>query len=271
MELGISTASYFTRKYTEQTLVPIAKLGAKTCEVFLATHSEYTDSFADILLDELKKSSNYSPLRIHSVHALTNQFEPELFSLNDRAYSDALKVFENVLRVAQKIGATHYTFHGATILKRAVKYNFDFDHISKRVNHLVEKAAEYGVRFCYENVHWTYFSRPDYFDTLKKLCPQLGCTLDIKQARQSGIDYKEYLKVMQGRLRTVHLCDYDENGKTEIPGRGKFDFITFFKQLRNMGYEGPCLMEVYAKDYKNEEQLKESYEFLEDCLKRSLT
>ena len=271
MEIGMSTASYFTRMYTEQSLVPMAKLGAGVCEVFLATHSEYTDTFAKVLLDELDKARKFSPLRVHSVHALTNQFEPELFSLNDRAYSDSLITFENVLKVAQTIGATHYTFHGATMLKRAVKYNFDFDHISKRVNHLVEIASKYCVKFCYENVHWTYFSHPSYFASLKDLCPDLGCTLDIKQARQSGIDYTEYLDVMKDRLQTVHLCDYDENGKTAIPGRGKFDFVTFFKRLRDAGYDGACLMEVYAKDYKNDEDLKESYDFLKDCLERSLT
>ena len=271
MEIGISTASYFTRMYTEESLVPIAKLGAGVCEVFLATHCEYTQEFADVLIGELQKASIFNPLRVHSVHALTNQFEPELFSRNDRAYGDAVATFEKVLQVAQKIGATNYTFHGATMLKRAVKYNFDFEHISNRVNRLVEIAENYGVKFCYENVHWTYFSHPSYFATLSKLCPNLGCTLDIKQARQSGIDYNEYLDVMKGRLQTVHLCDYNEDGKTEIPSRGKFDFVTFFKKLRDIGYDGVCLMEVYAKDYKNDEDLKESYEFLKDCLARSLT
>ncbi|MDE7079164.1 MAG: sugar phosphate isomerase/epimerase [Clostridia bacterium] len=271
MELGISTASYFTRMYTEQALIPIAKLGASVCEVFLATRSEYTDEFSNVLLGELQKANEITPLRIHSVHALTNQFEPELFSRNDRAYADALETFVEVLKVAQNIGATHYTFHGATMLKRAVKYNFDFDHISKRVNRLVELAGVRGVKFCYENVHWTYFSHPSYFAALKDLCPDLGCTLDIKQARQSGIDYTEYLDVMKDRLQTVHLCDYDEEGKTAIPGRGNFDFVTFFKRLRDIGYDGVCLLEVYAKDYKNDDDLKNSYEFLKDCLERSLT
>lgn len=271
MEIGISTASYFTRMYTEEALVPIAKLGASVCEVFLATHCEYTDEFSNVLLCELQKANSINPLRVHSVHALTNQFEPELFSRNDRAYSDSLATFEKVLQVAKKIGATHYTFHGATMLKRAIKYNFDFDHISNRVNRLVEIAATYGVKFCYENVHWTFFSHPSYFASLRDLCPSLGCTFDIKQAMQSGVDYNEYFEVMKGRLQTVHLCDYNEEGKTEIPGKGKFDFVTFFKRLREIGYDDVCLLEVYAKDYKNDQELKESFEFLKDCLARSLT
>ncbi|MDE5616594.1 MAG: sugar phosphate isomerase/epimerase [Clostridia bacterium] len=257
--------------YTEEALAPIAELGAQACEIFLATHSEYTDEFACILNGELEKARRVVPLEVHSVHALTNQFEPELFSLNDRAYADSLATFEKVLRLGKKIGAKHYTFHGATMLKRAVKYNFDFNHISARVNYLTELAADYGIKFCYENVHWTYFSTPEYFNTLKKLCPDLGCTLDIKQARQSGIDYTEYLDVMQDRLKTVHLCDYDSDGKTAIPGRGVFDFVTLFKRLRDIDFDGACLMELYAKDYKDDKDLEESYGFLKDCLDRSLT
>ncbi|MDE6189584.1 MAG: sugar phosphate isomerase/epimerase [Clostridia bacterium] len=271
MKLGVSTATYFTRMYTEQALAPIAKLGAEVCEVFLATRSEYTQEFAQVLKQELAKARKTVPLEIHSVHALTNQFEPELFSRNDRAYKDALEVYEQVLALAKSVGATHYTYHGATMLKRAVKYKFDFKFISSRVNTIVELAENYGVKLCYENVHWTYFSHPSYFEALKKLCPDLGCTLDIKQARQSGVDYTEYLKVMAGRLHTVHLCDYDSEGATAIPGRGIFDFVTFFKRLRELGFEGACLMELYAKDYENDGDLKEAYEFLKDCLDRSLT
>lgn len=268
MQIGVSTATYFTRKYTEEAIVPIAKLGADVCEVFFATHSEYTEQFGKTINSELEKAQRFAPLKVHSVHALTNQFEPELFSLNSRAYADAMDTFKNVCNVAKVIGASHYTFHGATMLKRTT-YNYNYPLIAERVNILCETARKYGVEFCYENVHWAYFCNPDYFRTLKGLCPDLGCVLDIKQAMQSRIDYEEYLKVMQGRLRTVHLCDYTEDGKLAIPGRGIFDFVTLFKKLADYGYDGVCLMEVYAKDYKDDNDLQEAFDYLKDCLERA--
>lgn len=269
MQIGVSTATYFTRKYTEETIVPIAKLGAKVCEIFFATHSEYTEEFANIVKDELNKAQQYSPLKVHSVHALTNQFEPELFSLNSRSYNDAMTTFSRVCRVAQLVGASNYTFHGATMLKKTT-YNFNFPLISERVNVLCETAKKYGITFCYENVHWAYFCTPDYFKTLREMCPELGCVLDIKQAMQSGISYEEYLKVMQGRLKTVHLCDYTEDRKLAIPGRGTFDFVTLFKKLNDIGYDGPCMMELYARDYKDDGDLEEAYQYLLSCYDKSL-
>ena len=268
MQIGVSTATYFTRKYTEEAIVPIANLRRNVCEVIFATHSENTQHFGKIINAELEKAQRFAPLKVHSVHALTNQFEPELFSLNSRAYADAMDTFKNVCNVAKVIGASYYTFHGATMLKRTT-YNYNYPLIAERVNILCETARKYGVEFCYENVHWAYFFILDYFRTLKDLCPDLGCVLDIKQAMQSRIDYEEFLKVMQGRLRTVHLCDYTEDGKLAIPGRGIFDFVTLFKKLVDYGYDGVCLMEVYAKDYKDDNDLQEAFDYLKDCLERA--
>lgn len=262
METGISTASFFPRLYTEDALEEIAKLGAEVSEVFFASRCEYTKEFGDVLLKKLAAAEN---MRVHSVHALTNQFEPELYSLNDRAYGDAIATFESVCRIAGQIGAHNYTFHGATMLKKAVKYSFNYDLISERVNILCDLAEKYGVTLCYENVHWAYFSNPSFFSAIKDSCPKLGATLDIKQAMQSEISWKEYLEVMKGRLRTVHLCDYDDKGNLCLPGQGCFDFIELYRALADAGYDGPCLMEVYTKSYKDESELKRAFEFLKEC------
>lgn len=262
MKTGISTASFFPRLYTEDALSEIAKLGGEVCEVFFASRCEYTRDFGNVLKARLDEAKG---LCVHSVHALTNQFEPELYSLNDRAYADAVETFESVCAVAEQIGARNYTFHGATMLKKAVKYSFNYDLISERVNAICAIAAKYGVKLCYENVHWAYFSNPAFFGAVKDRCPDVGAVLDIKQAMQSEISWREYLDVMKDRLRTVHLCDYDDFGNLCLPGKGSFDFVTLYKALADVGYEGPCLMEVYTKSYKEESELKRAFEFLKEC------
>ena len=262
METGISTASFFPRLYTEDALTEIASLGVNVSEVFFASRCEYTDEFGDVLLDRLARAEN---MRVHSVHALTNQFEPELYSLNDRAYGDAIATFESVCKVAQKIGAKNYTFHGATMLKKAVRYSFNYDLITQRVNILCDLAEKYGVTLCYENVHWAYFCNPEFYAAIKDRCPKLGATLDIKQAMQSGISWRDYLDVMKGRLKTVHLCDYDDSGNLCLPGKGTFDFVALYRALAEAGFDGPCLMEVYTKSYKEENELKAAFEFLKEC------
>ena len=47
MELGISTASFYTKLATEDTFSQIASIGANVCEVFLSSFSEYNGAILD--------------------------------------------------------------------------------------------------------------------------------------------------------------------------------------------------------------------------------
>ena len=87
---------------------------------------------------------------------------------------------------------------------------------------------------------------------------------------QSKLSYRDFLEVMRDRLVTVHVCDYDESA-LKVPGKGKFDFITFFKALKDCGYDGPVLMELYSKDYDSFDEIAEGKEYLENCLERAVT
>ena len=169
METGISTASFFPRLFTEDAISEIAKLGAKVCEVFFASRCEYSEEFGNIINEKLSQSDG---LRVHSVHALTNQFEPELYSLNSRAYADAKETFESVCKVAKVIGARNYTFHGATMLKKAVKYSYNFDLIAERVNIICDLAEKYGVTLCYEKRALGLFLQSFFLSQYKRPLPE---------------------------------------------------------------------------------------------------
>ena len=255
MELSISTACYFSKLFTEESFGEIRKLGLTACEVFLATFFEYESGFAELLKGKM------GGLRAYSVHALTNQFEPELFNVSPRTRGDAEGWFDKVVRAAEVLGAKYYTFHGPTRLKKKV-YRFDFEKLGKRFCELSERAAGRGVKMAYENVHWTYFSEPEYFENLRPHCPGLNTVLDIKQAMQAKIDYNLFLDVMGDSLVNVHICDYDENGALCMPGRGVFDFKGLFNRLEDMGYGGPVTLEIYADAYKDFSEIKECVDFL---------
>ena len=261
MKIGISTASFFTNVTTEDCFAYLKDFKAPVCEVFLSSFSEYEGEIADKIVKN-------KCVDVHSIHTLTNQFEPELFSLNPRANQDSMAIFNKVLSLGQRLDAKYYTFHGATRLKK-INYNFDYVRLGRIVNNLIETAQTYGICFSYETVHWAYFSEPEYFVNLKKQCPKLKATLDIKQIMQAGGDYREFLKVIGKDLTTVHLCDYDENKKLFIPSRGKFDFIELFKRLNDLGFDGACIMEVYPQGYKDFKELKDSYEFLLECAEKA--
>ena len=264
MRIGLSTASFFKKKLTEDALSFISASGIPCCEVFLASFSEYEKKFAKLL--ESRKGNT----EIISVHTLNQQFEPDLFNQVERARKDCEHILAKVARAAQTVGARYYTFHGPAMLRR-VKYSLDYERIGKRVEELcsfVDKKSGHTTSLCYENVHWCYFNKPDFITDILPYAPSVKTCLDVKQAIQSGYKPEEFALAMKDRLTNVHLCDYNID-KTALPGKGTFDFERFFDYILSMGYKGDAMIEVYSGDYLSYDELMTSYEYVNNCLLRA--
>ncbi len=262
MEIGVSTASLFMRRNNVEALRLFQSLGVSCAEVFLTTYRQYTAEYGRLLLQEKGN------IRINSVHDLTSQFEPQLFSNHEEVLADAYQMLAGVLEVANLLGAPYYSFHGMTRAKRAERI-FENDNFVNMAKHLERVAAfcqERGVTLCLENVEWSTYNRPSVFAEMRKALPDLKGVLDIKQARISGYPYEQYLAEMGEHIAYVHLSDVDENGKMCLPGKGTFHFKTLFARLKDVGFDGALLIEAYAKDYEREEELKTSCEYLRSLL-----
>ena len=252
MRIGLSTATYFGKLLTEDALSEIKAMGAPVCEVFLTTYSEYGPEFAEVLRPRAEG------IDVQSIHTLNTNFEPQLYNRAERTFRDAEELFRKTLDTARKLKASCYTFHGVARLKKKA-YDLDYAAVGERTNRLIAICAEYGVSLCYENVHWAYYAFPGFFRELSRWCPDLCACLDIKQAMQSGEDYKKYLDDMGDRLRTVHICDYDENGKLTLPGKGIFPFKELFSILRDYPKDLPVLLELYSDEYRDLAEVRNCY------------
>ena len=256
MKVGISTASLFLRKNNEEALPLFDAWGVPCAEVFLTSFCEYAPAFAHTL------AAAKGGVEIHSVHVLNTQYEPQLYAEHPRVQEDAYSWLKEVLASANILGARNYTFHGIARLKRTFRENWKrFSAITAQI---YETCRAAGVRLCYENVEWALYNRPGLFALLKKDCPDLGGVLDIKQARITGYDWREYLSDMGGNLATVHVSDVTAEGKMCLPGQGVFDFRELFARLRDVGFDGAVLIENYARDYRDPDELRRAFEYLAD-------
>lgn len=264
MVTGISTASMFGKGLLEENLKQIGQRGVRHAEVFLNTFSEYSEAYVRILAGI---AGDYG-IAIHSVHPHGVQFEPQMFYGYERTANDAFGMFERVLAAGQALGAQTYVFHGGMFYKPATHHRHNFARIGSTIDKAADLAARYGLALAYENVHWCWFSSPEFGEKLLEHVhsDNLAFTLDIKQAAQSGVSALKYLPVMAGRLRNVHICDFThtENGvKTCLPFRGEMDFAALRQGLLGIGYEGPVMLEVYRQDYESETELFSCYQDVE--------
>lgn len=255
MKVGLSTACFFGKENTEDVLKKYAERNIPVAEVFLNTFSEYTPEFADLLVERKGK------VLIHSVHAMTTQFEPMLFNIHQRTREEATALFKQVCAVAKKLGAKYYTFHGPALMKITHKLP-PMNEFGPKVRTLTEIAADYDLKIAYENVHWCYYRFPEFITELSKYAPLLATTLDVKQARQSNYDYRDYIKAMGKRLSTVHVLDFKEDGSMTLPTNGVFDYAELFERVYDVNPDANVMIEVYSNNYEREDQLFDSLDKL---------
>ena len=255
MEIGVSTASLFKRQYNEDALVTLNEIDAKVCEIFLGTYCEYTEKYANLL------KSRVGDLKVHSIHTLNTHFEPQLFAYNPRAIEDAYEIFGNCLKTCKTLGATNYTLHGIARFKKNILYN-NYESIGVKIEKARKFCENYGVDLCLENVEWAYYNHVGFLTEILKYSPKLKTCLDIKQARIAGEGYVPYLNEMGNRINTVHISDINNLGKICLPGCGNFNNEDLFKRLKDVGFDGAILIEVYYEDFKTIEDIKESLYYL---------
>ena len=261
MKDGVSTATLYERATNEDALVLLDGIDARIVEIFLESFCEYTPDYANLLKSRLGR------LEVHSVHTLNTHFEPQLFSPNERAYNDAYGIYHNVLKCAEILNAKNYTMHGRIRMKRGAKFN-NYAQTGDYFKKLTALAKEYGVNLCLENVEWAMYSASGYFSEVKDYAPDLCACLDVKQARIAGCDYHGYLKEMGNRLKTVHVSDYDADGRVLLPGKGLFDFERFIGELYKEEFDGPLLIEVYKESYSSLDEVGESLNYIRNLIKR---
>ena len=259
MYSGVSTASLFLREFNEDALTVLNGLGVRSTEVFLTTFSEYTEEFARLLL------ARRGALKVNSVHLLNTQFEPQLFGQHPRAKADAFRILDGAMASARIFGAERYTFHGITRLKKNSAPP-DYKKTGKSFCEISECCAAHGVRLCLENVHWAFYNEPGIFGRVKEYCPDLSGVFDVKQARLSCYPYQMYIKDMEGCISHVHLSDVNERGKICLPGKGTFDFEECLRRLKDAGFDGAALIEVYANDYGDYRELKQACDYIDEII-----
>lgn len=252
MKVGISTASLFLKQETEVALQTIKSLGADCAEVFLQTYYEYRPEFSKSLQGKL------GGMEINSIHVNTHHIEHSLFSPSRRIRGDALYWLDQVMRSCQLLDCKAYTFHG--------RYGNGGEDLEGYIARVADFCAGYGVKLCLENVCWSTYHEPLIFSRLKERAPNLYGVLDVKQAVRSGHSYKEYIEDMKGSISHVHLSDIDENGNVCLIGRGGLNFKEILARLKDAGFDGNLIIEVYPESYSDVTELKASLEYLKEII-----
>ena len=261
MKLGMSSAGFYGRMETEEEASFLRQFDLDVCEIFLQTRSEYSGDFGQVVKEHLQG------LPCVSVHPKGTQFEPDLFGGSPRQRGDAMETLTHVLDAGQVLGASWYVFHGPSGARSPMTPE-RIANLPERFAAMQAVAKSRDMEILWENVNWCTLRDLACVQSALKLLPELHFVLDVKQAYLGKVDPFDMLHQMEGRIRHVHLLDWDDAGKLCLPGEGVMDFLRLFRELKAQGYDGALILEPYAAQTTDIEAVKRSVAFLRETVER---
>ena len=82
------------------------------------------------------------------------------------------------------------------------------------------------------------------------------------------ISYAEFIDEMKADIVTAHLSDIDQNGKMCLPGKGITDFYDVMTRLKDKGFDGAFILEVYKDDFKEYQELFDSLDYIKNLAQK---
>ncbi|MEM2205471.1 MAG: sugar phosphate isomerase/epimerase [Candidatus Hadarchaeales archaeon] len=242
----------FVRKRLEEALPLVQELGYEGLEViyevphFTLRWEEDRERLRK-LGKELKERGLEPSVHTSFVDLNPISHLPEVFELNRR-------LAERGMEACRLLGGEVVVVHTGSCRVPTP----EFLELSKQralslLRSLAEKAREVGVKLAVENgmTASSPFSRPE---ELKEVVEEVGAwiTYDVGHAnlreRAEGrkLDVRSHIRSMGKSL--LHLHVHDNKGVDDdhlVPGEGEIDFSSLFFCLREMGYKGMIVAELW--------------------------
>lgn len=260
LKAGVSTACLYPR-LLEESLYDLAVNGVDCVEIFINTDCELSKRF----IGEMKSTLDRFEVSVASLHPYTCGLEPIMFfSPYERRVGDMLDYYKRYFEAMQQLNAQYFVLHGCKGF-RLDNNEFYFE----RFKRIVEAGKEFGITVCQENVH-LYVSGNLKF--LKEMSNALGddaaFVLDTKQCVRCGENPFDYVKAIGNKVKHVHLSDSSEKGDCLLMGRGRFDYRRFLAQLKEKGFDGAVMLELYRSNFNSISDLISSYNIIENAISR---
>lgn len=254
MQIGVSTACLYPM-LTEQALRAVAESGIRETEIFFnaacETHGE--------LFHEICAIRSAYDLHIQAVHPYFTFAESRLlFDAYRRRFLDGMEFVKRLCETAAALGSDRLILHGE---KEPFKIT-ESEYI-ERFGELATETEKLGVTLTQENVVRFRGQDPEFLSRMQRQLGDLfAMTLDVKQAVRSGVDPLTLARRFAPQIVHLHLSDHGKKGDCLPVGKGTFDFSALFSILKDGGFCGDGVVELYRSCYDDPRELSESAEKL---------
>ncbi len=250
-KVGISTACFYPLE-TEKSFDIVCESGCRCTELFFNSPSEISESF----IKEIRAKQLYHGMDIVSVHPFMSFAESfYLFSSYERRFYDIFPLYERFFEVMNELDSRIFVLHGSKI-PGSIPDELYFERFAK----LIETGKKYGISVCQENVVHHRAQNYEYLKAMTDFIGEdFGIVLDIKQARRADTNPYDIINTLHKNIKHIHISDFNDAKDCIPPLAGYFDFVHFFKTLKEKNYQGNYIIELYEHSYENIQEIFDSY------------
>lgn len=258
MQIGISSSCFYPA-LIEDSFRAVGEAGAKTAEIFFNSACELSGG----IFGELCRIKEYYGIQVRSIHPFTSGFEPFMFFSNyERRTDDSIEFYKRYFDAANALGAELIVLHGGKSRKRYTPELYAENYLK-----LHNAAIKEGVYIAHENVNNCLCSDPHYMKRVADLVGgEFKMVLDIKQCRRTNQSEFEFIDLLGDKIAQVHLSDGTAEHDCLAPGAGEYDFAKLFNALKAHGYDNTAVIELYRDNFKDENDIKTSLEYLQNII-----
>lgn len=257
MKFGVSSACFYPMDLLESVKL-LAQHNVNTMEIFTNTLSELSDSFAK----DIKSIIVPENIQITSIHPFTSGYEHILlFSDYYKRFEDTVEFYKRYFNFAAQLGARLIVLHGDR--RFPSMGGIADEEYYLRYYKLAQTGRAMGVTVAQENVNVFRSQSPEFLRGMREyLGDDVDFVLDIKQAVRSGNDPYEICRAMGDRIIHLHINDNDTDNDCLLPGRGTMDYSNFLCFMKEQGFSGKAVIEVYRKNFEDVKDIVASYNYL---------
>ncbi|HML04305.1 MAG TPA: sugar phosphate isomerase/epimerase family protein [Methanobacterium sp.] len=236
MKIGVSTLALFPMSL-EEILNYLENIEVEYVEIIREYPYHSIDS-------ELVNSYNFKT----SVHSPLS--DVNIASLNESIREASVKEIKDSIDLASKIDASVVVVHPGHIAFLVREFKDELMKQSlKSLKECSKYAEDYGINLCVENMPDMDGMICKSLDELYELTQEIGAsmTLDVGHAHNMGLSIDEMLKY--DNIGHIHLSDNDGSfDNHDAIGSKNIDFKSLFRGLKQMQFDGICVIEVKQQD-----------------------
>jgi 2-keto-myo-inositol isomerase len=250
MKLAFHGATTMTSDL-ETDIVVTARAGFKALEVWAAKMDRYLTVYSLSDLKALFVDHGIVPLALNSI---------EFIAFREGEYALVQARLHEMGRIAQAIGCPTVVVVPSPLPDREMPWAHVVTEYVRVLRDLSDIASQYDIRLSFEflGFGWCSVRTPRAAFEIVQKCDRdnVGMTIDAAHFYAGGGLLSELAHLDPERIFAFHLDDLEDTPKEAIsdatrllPGLGVVPLDNICAQLKQLGYDGSCAIELFRPEY----------------------